>query len=54
MIKAQYPIINGLQDPVLGQTLNFNVFKSNPFVQILHDGNLHWVTISTYGCKKVK
>ena len=52
MIKSKYPTVDGLQDPVLGQTLNFKVFKSMPFVQILHDGNIHWVTISKYGCKK--
>ena len=41
---------NGLQDPVLGQGLNFAICRNVPFVQILHDVNLHWVAISTYGC----
>lgn len=50
-LKAEYPEINGLQDPVLEQTLNFKVNKSEPFLQLLHDNNLHWVAVSTYGCK---
>ena len=50
MLKSQYIHANGLQDPVLGQWLNFAICRNIPFVQILHDGNLHWVAISTYGC----
>ena len=50
MLKAKYPDIKGLQDPVLGQTFNYDVFPDQPSVQILHDGQLHWVTISTIGC----
>ena len=41
--------INGLQDPLLGQCLSFKV-AWNPFIQILHDGQCHWVTVSTSGC----
>ena len=52
MIATEYKNTNGLQDSVLGQTLNFKIYKSKPFVQVLHDGSLHWVTISTYGCEK--
>ena len=51
MIKKQNTDVNGLQDPVLGETLNFSVYQSIPFVQVLHDGRLHWVAISTYGCR---
>ena len=39
--------INGLQDPLLGQRLSFKVAR-NPFIQILHDGRCHWVTVSTF------
>eukprot|EP00794_Sanderia_malayensis_P011536 gene11537-12729_t len=35
---------------VLGAKLKFNTLDV-PFVQVLHDGSLHWVAISTYGCK---
>ena len=53
MLKIKYPDANGLQDPVLGQALNFPVYKTTPFVQVLHDGFLHWIaiSISTYNCK---
>ena len=50
MLKSQYIQANGLQDPVLGQEPNFDVYRNLPFVQILHDGNLHWVAINPYGC----
>ena len=39
----------GLQDPVLGQNLSFDIQKA-PFVQVLHDGDAHWLSISTFGC----
>ena len=52
MLKIQYPDANGLQDPVLGQALSFAVYQTTPFVQVLHDGSLHWVAISTYNCKE--
>ena len=52
MMEKQFPEANGLQDPILGQTLSFKVQKNKPFVQVLHDGNLHWIVISTYGCNE--
>ena len=52
MLKIKYPDANGLQDPVLGQALNFAVYQTIPFVQVLHDGSLHWIAISTYNCKE--
>ena len=50
MIQKQYPDIEGLQDPILGSRLSFSVYKNKPFLQILHDGSLHWVAVSTYEC----
>ena len=41
--------INDLQDPLLGERLSFKVAR-NPFIQILHDGRCHCVTVSTFGC----
>ena len=41
--------INGLQDPLLGKRLSFKVAR-NPFIEVLHDGRCHWVTVSTFGC----
>ena len=37
--------MRGLQDPILGQTLSFEVMREE-FVQILHSGGNHWITIS--------
>ena len=51
MIQRQYPETGGLQDPILGQKLTFSIYRSKPFVQILHNGNYHWIAISTYDCK---
>ena len=51
MMEKQFPEANGLQDPILGQTLSFKVQKNKPFVQVLH-GKLHWIAISTYGCNE--
>ena len=49
LIATSFPLCNGLQDTNLGQTLAFDIQRS-PFVQVLHTGYDHWVTISTYGC----
>ena len=38
-----------IQDPLLGPVLQISRV-SNPFVQILHTGNYHWVCISSVGC----
>ena len=46
MLKKQFPEMCGLQNPVLGAVLLFAV-ASGPFVQILDDGDLHWVTVAT-------
>ena len=50
MLKKQFTEANGLHDPVLGQGLNFQVYRSIPFVQVLRNGRMHWVAISSYGC----
>ena len=34
------------------QALSFAVYQTTPFVQVLHDGSLHWIAISTYNCKE--
>lgn len=50
MMSAEYSNVNGFQDPILGQTRTFSIMKSMPFVQVLHDGRLHWIAVSTYNC----
>nr|XP_047143949.1 uncharacterized protein LOC124817654 [Hydra vulgaris] len=51
MMSIQFNIDVGLQDPVKGKVMSFDPCPSKPFVQILHDGNIHWVCITTYDCK---
>lgn len=51
MLRSQYAHADGLQDPLNGVKLKFRVYKKNPFVQVLHDGNYHWIAISTYHCQ---
>ena len=46
LLKKQFPGMAGLQNPVLGAVLQFAI-ASGPFVQVLHDGELHWVTVAT-------
>ena len=46
LLKKQCPKMCGLQNPILGSVLQFAV-ASRPFGQILHDGDLHWVTVAT-------
>ena len=48
-LKKIDPTMQGLQDPLLGPVRQFRRV-SNPFVQILHTGNHHWVCISSVGC----
>ena len=40
--------IKGLQDPIFGQSLCFDVVREE-MVQILHSGGNHWITVSTIG-----
>jgi hypothetical protein len=50
LLKKQSPTVGGLQPPYLGQTCGFDI-QSGEFVQILHDGHGHWVTVSTVGAE---
>ena len=52
MLKKQFCQANGLQEHVLGQTLNFNVNRNFPFVQVLHDGRIHWNAVSGLNCNE--
>ena len=45
--QSQVP---GFQDICLGMTMAFEI-QRQPFVQILHDGHGHWLTISSIGGK---
>ena len=41
---------NGLEDPQRGRVRKFRECTGE-FVQILHDGDRHWLCISTFGCQ---
>ena len=49
LLSRQFSSLRGLQSVNLGRTLAFNIERGE-FVQILHTGQGHWVTISTIGC----
>ena len=49
LLKHQFSYVGGLQSLLLGQTQAFAV-EVGEFVQILHAGQSHWLTISTNGC----
>ena len=34
------------------QALNFVIYQTTPFVQVLHDGSLRWIAISSDNCKE--
>ena len=48
LLLQKMPSNTGFQSITLGRTLYFEV-QSNEFVQILHNGHGHWLTISTVG-----
>lgn len=50
LLSQQFLHLRGLQDVVMGRTLAFKI-ETEEFVQILHTGHGHWLTISTIGCK---
>ena len=41
--------IRGLQDPMFGQSLRFDIIHGE-MVQILHSDGNHWITVSTISC----
>ena len=51
ILHQQFPEVGGLEDTVLGPHLQFSV-ANREFVQVLHDGALHWVCISNIGCQE--
>ena len=48
LLKAANPNLPGFQNPLFGQTLLYDI-EPGEFVQILHDGGGHWLTVSTVG-----
>ena len=61
IIHLQHPSIAALQKSLLGQSFHskdvkdqqsflFKELPDQPFVQVLHDGNIHWLEISRINC----
>ena len=49
LLKVKYGI-PGMQNTLLGSTLSFDVVGRDEFIQVLHPGGDHWLTVSTIGC----
>ena len=48
LLKQAFPALSGLQSVCCGLTMNFDIEPSE-FVQVIHNGRGHWLTISTIG-----
>ena len=51
LLKKEVPLGNGFQSTCCGITCAFDI-ESDEFIQIVHNGHGHWLTISTIGSKK--
>ena len=49
LIAEFFPCSNGFQKTIHGQTMSYDIKKSE-FVQVMHTGYGHWVTVFIYGC----
>lgn len=51
LMQRKYPQINGLQTPILGETLAFDVHVAgSQFVQVLNVSRNHWIMVTSIGC----
>ena len=48
LLKQAFPALSGLQSVCCGLTMNFDIEPSE-FVQVIHNGRGHWLTISMIG-----
>ena len=46
LLAKKFPDLAGLQDTILGPAMMFSP-RAGDFIQIIHTGNAHWVTLST-------
>lgn len=49
VLKKQCPLIDGLQETMLGSKLQFDIPRQH-FVQVLHTGGIHWIVSSNLFC----
>ena len=50
LLKQQCPFVSGFQKVTCGFTMNFDI-ETGEFIQILHTGQGHWMTVTTIGTK---
>ena len=50
LLHDPVPGVGGLEDTTLGPISMFSIQRGE-FVQVLHDGSIHWVCVSNIGCK---
>ena len=50
-LRKQFPGFSGLKDPLLAAALKVRC-ADEVFVQILHNGNGHWLAVSNKGCRE--
>ena len=48
LLRQAFPVLSGLQSVTCGLTMNFDIEPAE-FVQIIHSGRGHWLTISIIG-----
>ena len=51
LLHEQFPGVGGLKDTTLGPVRMISIQKGE-FVQVMHDGSVHWVCISNIGCNE--
>ena len=49
LLNKAFPQLSVCQDPLLSQSTGFNPAEKEQFVQILHVGGNHWITVSWDG-----
>ena len=60
LLCSQFPDIQGLHSPLLGQRFCFTTFDivkgyaGYPYIQVLHTGKDHWITIDIVSEDKVR
>ena len=48
LLRQAFPALSGLQSVCCGRTMNF-IVEPAEFVQVIHNGRGHWLTVSTIG-----
>ena len=53
LLRKQFPVYSGFTDTVVGKTHMFDIIpKTEPYIQILHAGSLHWICVANTNVNK--